>query len=204
MGCLTLGRTAAIGLISHLFLADVLSTVDMGGEGGSQKKCDLRDFFAELWFEKLDEMYNNQRWFHRKYRDSDYKSVEKSWRQHWKYKNFRLRRHTTPFRTKCVCFTASKSQSVLLPRFPAKPGLRGRVNKYVNHKRSQMLWTSVDIRNFSPPHRTLAPPCFRHLEKQGGAKVTDINWSLSRAFWMNSATFCGIAPGRASPCFPHF
>ena len=37
-----------------------ISTVDMGGEGGSQKKCDLRDFFAELWFEKLDEMSNNQ------------------------------------------------------------------------------------------------------------------------------------------------
>ena len=50
-----------IGLISHLFLADVLSTVDMGGEGGSQKKCEIRDFFAELWLGTVIEMYNNQR-----------------------------------------------------------------------------------------------------------------------------------------------
>ena len=29
-----------------------ISTVDMGGEGGSQKKCEIRDVSAELWFEK--------------------------------------------------------------------------------------------------------------------------------------------------------
>ena len=122
--------------MSHLFLEDVLSTVDMGGGGGSQKKCDLRDFFAELWFEKLDEMYNNPRWFHQKYRDSDHKSVEKSQRQHWKYKIFRLRRHTTPFRTKSACFTSSRSQSAILPRFPVKPGLW---QGYAIYKRSHIL-----------------------------------------------------------------
>ena len=32
-----------------------------GGEGGSQKKCEIRDFFAELWPGTVIEMYNNQR-----------------------------------------------------------------------------------------------------------------------------------------------